>query len=180
MIYIYIPLWHARFCPQKSLSSRIPDFNTHSTVTMASPTRVLVCLGLLSSYAIAATIPNTIEVPLTSNFANTIGERHFMNITIGTPGQVQTMTIDTGSSNAIVLGSNASFCETSVCAGGTLNLSTSSTLETIDPGTLQQAYVDHDYFEGVYFRDRVQMSMCKVLMFACCSTSITLQPKSST
>ncbi|KEQ71065.1 acid protease [Aureobasidium namibiae CBS 147.97] len=88
-----------------------------------------------------------------------------MNISIGTPGQVQTMAIDTGSSNTIVLGSNASFCETSVCAGGTLNLSAASTLETIDSGALQQSYVDHEYFEGDYFGDRVQMSMCKALTF---------------
>lgn len=131
---------------------------------MVPRTRVFACLGLLSSYARSATTLNTIEVPLTSNLANNIGEEYYMNITIGTPGQLQTMTIDTGSSNAIVIGSNASLCETSVCAGGTLNLSTSSTLESIDPGTLQQVYADHAYFGGDYFRDRVQISMCKGLM----------------
>lgn len=127
---------------------------------MVSSLGVLSCLGLLSSYTRAATTPNTIELALTSNFANTIGERYYMNISVGTPGQLQIMAVDTGSSNAIVISSNASFCETSVCAGGTLDLSTSSTLETIDPGTLQQAYADHEYFEGDYFRDRLQMSMC--------------------
>jgi len=126
---------------------------------MVYPSRVLACLGLLSSYARAASTPNTVEVALTSNFANTIGEDYYMNITIGTPGQLQTMSIDTGSSNAIVLGSNASFCETHVCAGGTLNSSTSSTFETINPETLQQAYIDLEFFEGDYFRDQVQMSM---------------------
>lgn len=131
---------------------------------MVSPISVLSCLCLLLSYARAATTPNTIELALTSNFANTVGERYYMNITIGTPGQLQTMAIDTGSSNAVVLGANASFCETSVCAGGTLNLSTSSTLETISPGDLKQAYVDHAYFGGDYFRDRVQIGMCQGLI----------------
>ncbi|KAH0289040.1 acid protease, partial [Aureobasidium sp. EXF-3399] len=132
---------------------------------MVSLIRVLACLGLLSSCARAATTPNTIELALTSNFAKTIGERYYMNISIGTPGQVQTMAIDTGSSNTIVLGSNASFCETSVCAGGTLNLSAASTLETIDSGALQQSYVDHEYFEGDYFGDRVQMNDLAITNF---------------
>jgi hypothetical protein len=127
---------------------------------MVSPARVLSCLGLLSSCASAATTPNTIELAVTSNFANTTG-RYFVDVTVGTPGQLQTMEIDTGSSNAIILASNASFCETSVCEGGTLNSSASSTFETIMPGALRQPYASQESFKGDYFRDRVQLSTYK-------------------
>jgi hypothetical protein len=125
---------------------------------MVSPAKVLSCLGLLSSCASAATTPNTIELAVTSNLANTTG-RYFVNVTIGTPGQLQTMEIDTGSSNAVILASNASFCETSVCDGGTLNSSASSTFETIMPRALRQPYASHEGLKGDYFRDRVQLSM---------------------
>jgi hypothetical protein len=127
---------------------------------MVSPAKVLSCLGLLSSCASAATTPNTIELAVTSNFANTIG-RYFVDVTIGTPGQLQTMEIDTGSSNAIILASNASFCETSVCGSGTLNSSASSTFETINLKALEQIYGSHEFLRGDYFRDRVQLSMYK-------------------
>jgi hypothetical protein len=128
---------------------------------MVSPVRLLSCLGLLSSFTRAATVPNTIEIAVTSNLANTTGYGYFVNITIGTPGQLQTLEIDTGSSNAVVLASNASFCKTSVCDGGTLNSSASSTFETITPKALKQVYGSLEYFKGDYFSDRVQMSMCR-------------------
>ncbi|KAI4843661.1 acid protease [Aureobasidium sp. EXF-8845] len=113
---------------------------------MVSPVRLLSCLGLLSSFTRAATVPNTIELALTSNIANTTGEGYFVNITIGTPGQLQTMVIDTGSANAIVIASNTSFCASSVCDGGTLNSSASSTFETTNHGALKQGTISEIEF----------------------------------
>jgi hypothetical protein len=155
---IYHTLWHARIA-HKSSPHKILNPSTGSTATMVSPVRLLSCLGLLSSFTRAATVPNTIELALTSNIANTTGEGYFVNITIGTPGQLQTMEIDTGSANAIVIASNTSFCASSVCDGGTLNSSASSTFETTNHGALKQVYVDQEFFTGDYFRDRVQLSM---------------------
>jgi hypothetical protein len=156
--YVYHTLWHARI-PHKSSPHKILNPSTGPTPTMVSRVRLLSRLGLLSSFTRAATVPNTIELALTSNLANTTGYGYFVNITIGTPGQLQTLEIDTGSSNPVVLASNASFCKTFVCDGGTLNSSASSTFEITNHGALKQAYLDQEFFTGDYFRDRVQLSM---------------------
>ncbi|KAI4748814.1 acid protease [Aureobasidium sp. EXF-12298] len=101
--------------------------------------------------------PNTVELALTTSFDNRDGNQYYVNFTVGTPGQLQTVLIDTGSSNTAIVSSNASFCKTLDCAGGTFDSSKSSTFETTKPEALRQYYVDGTYLNGDYFTDVVQM-----------------------
>lgn len=85
---------------------------------------------------------------------------HHVNLTVGTPGQLQTLIVDTGSSNTFVLASNASFCKAHGCDDGTFDLSRSSTYEMTNPGAFKQrCMAGSTWFVGDYARDVVQMSM---------------------
>lgn len=122
--------------------------------------RLLISLSPLFCYVAANRRPKTVELALMSSVGDTEGTQYFVNLTVGTPGQPQTLLIDTGSSNTFLLASNASFCDTSNCAGGTFNSSKSSTFEMVDPGAFQASFMlGSIWFKGDYVRDAVQISM---------------------
>lgn len=99
-----------------------------------------------------------------SSVGNPSDLMYHVNFTVGSPGQLQTVTIDTGSSQTYVLASNASFCEANGCDGGTFESTKSSTYEKTDPGALEQRFMRNTmWFKGDYVKDVVQMSMCKSL-----------------
>ncbi|KAH0259339.1 hypothetical protein KCU91_g15264, partial [Aureobasidium melanogenum] len=55
------------------------------------------------------------------------GSAYYLNISVGTPAQLQTIELDTGSSDLFVTDSTAPFCRNNTCAGGTFDASKSST-----------------------------------------------------
>ncbi|KAI4748854.1 acid protease [Aureobasidium sp. EXF-12298] len=129
--------------------------------------RFFISLSLLFCYArAAASRPKTVELALMSSVGNTEGLEYFVNLTVGTPGQPQTLIVDTGSSNTFLfasdvslLASNASFCNTSDCVGGTFDSSKSSTFEMIDPEAFKVNFMlGTEWFRGDYVRDAVQIN----------------------
>ncbi|KAG9581508.1 acid protease, partial [Aureobasidium melanogenum] len=131
--------------------------------------RFFIYLSLLFCYtkaSAAANRPKTVELALMSSVGNTEGLEYFVNLTVGTPGQPQTLIIDTGSSNTFLfasnvslLASNASFCNTSDCVGGTFDPSKSSTFEIIDPEAFKICFMlGSEWFRGDYIRDAVQIN----------------------
>jgi len=121
---------------------------------------VLATLFLLACYVRAANPDQKpIELALMSSVGNSRGLMYHVNFTVGTPGQLQTIIIDTGSSQTFVLGSNASFCEAHGCNSGTFDLTKSSTYEKTNPGAFEQKFMaGSTWFKGDYVRDVVQMS----------------------
>ncbi|KAI4720665.1 acid protease [Aureobasidium sp. EXF-10727] len=126
---------------------------------MNFPMRLLSYLTLLFCCTSAASShPNTVELALMSSIGNTDGLQYFVNLTVGTPGQLQTVFIDTGSSNTFLFASNASFCQTHSCVGGTFDPSKSLTYETTNPGAFSTAFMMRTtWFRGDYMRDTVQI-----------------------
>lgn len=123
---------------------------------MKFPVMVLPCISLLLCYVRAATSRlNTVELALTSNFGNRIGTQYGVNLTIGTPGQPQTIVLDTGSSDTIFIASNASICEKHGCDGGTFDLSKSKTVELAKSGALNMGYADGTRMSGDLITDVV-------------------------
>ncbi|KAG9734382.1 hypothetical protein KCU73_g10789, partial [Aureobasidium melanogenum] len=129
--------------------------------------RFFIYLSLLFCYArAAASRLKTVELALMSSVGNTEGLEYFVNLTVGTPGQPQTLIVDTGSSNTFLfasdvslLASNASFCNTSDCVGGTFDSSKSSTFEMIDPEAFKVNFMlATEWFRGDYIRDVVQIN----------------------
>lgn len=86
---------------------------------------------------------DTSESALTTNYANSIGMRYMINLTVGTPPQPQSVLIDTGSADTIFLAAE-SFCTSrktaSKCPGGTYNTSASSTFKMLSPGGINASY----------------------------------------
>jgi hypothetical protein len=126
-------------------------------------TRILLDIFLLFCCARAAK-PHlkTVELALMSSVGKRDGFMYYANITVGTPGQLQTLLVDTGSANTFVFASNASFCEKRSCDDGTFNLSKSSTSEVINPGTFEAKFMmGTTWFKGDYIRDVVQISALK-------------------
>lgn len=122
--------------------------------------RLLISLSLLFCYGAATSRPKTVELALMSSVGNTEGTQYFVNLTAGTPGQPQTLLVDTGSSNTFLFASNTSFCNTSNCVGGTFNSSKSSTFEMINPEAFRASFMlGSIWFKGDYIRDAVQISM---------------------
>ena len=122
---------------------------------------VLLPLSLLSCCGRAAEPhPNTVELTLASTVGNSRGLMYHVDLTVGTPGQLQKLRIDTGSSDTFVLASNASFCVAHGCDDGTFDLSKSSTYEMLNPGAFEAKFMmGVSKFKGDYIRDVVQMSM---------------------
>lgn len=98
-----------------------------------------------------------------SSVGNLDGFEYYINFTIGTPGQLQTVFIDTGSSNTFVFASNATFCETSGCDGGTFDVAKSSTYEKVNTSQpfWESFMLSRVWFKGDYVRDVVQLSKQK-------------------
>jgi hypothetical protein len=123
--------------------------------------RVLSSLSLLFCCARAdKPHPNTVELALMSSVGNLDGFEYYVNFTVGTPGQLQKVLIDTGSSNTFVLASNSSFCETSGCDGGTFDLSKSPTYEKVNTSQpfATSFMMNRVWFRGDYVRDVFQLS----------------------
>lgn len=79
-------------------------------------------------------------------------------MTVGTPGQLLTVQVDTGSSDLFVTASNASFCSGPVgCAGGTFDPSRSSTYQVLVPGGYNSSFGDGTTEAGDLFTDIVQI-----------------------
>ncbi|KAH0373136.1 acid protease, partial [Aureobasidium melanogenum] len=116
--------------------------------------RLLSYLSLLFCCVKAATSQsNTVELAVTSNCGNTIGGQYCVNVTVGTPGQPQTILLDTGSSDTIFLASNASMCEKVVCDSGTFDSSKSTTSNMTKSGALDSRYFDGTRMMGDLITD---------------------------
>jgi hypothetical protein len=167
-VSVYIQLFGI-FHPEsfsQILSSRTVSNLTRrfSSTTTMKFTGVLSSLPLLYCCARAdKPHPSTVELTLMSSVGNQDGFMYYANITVGTPGQSQTLLIDTGSSNTFVFASNASLCETSGCDGGTFDLSKSSTYEKVNTSQPFWAsfMMGRVWFKGDYVRDVFQLSKQK-------------------
>lgn len=82
---------------------------------------------------------------------------YFLNITVGTPGQLQTVVLDTGSSDLFVTSSTAAYCQTDTCLGGTFDISKSSTAQIVAPGVFNISFVDGSMESGDLISDVVQV-----------------------
>jgi len=89
------------------------------------------------------------------------GNAYYLNISVGTPGQLQTVALDTGSSDLFVTSSNAAYCQTDSCTGGTFDMSKSSTAQMVAPDGFNITFLDESMDSGdlisdvVSIRDRV-------------------------
>lgn len=103
----------------------------------------------------------TVEIDLNGKYVTENGMAYFLDILVGTPGQKQSIMIDTGSSDLIVTASNASACITIWgCAGGTFDPVKSSTFGTVTPDGLSITYGDYSRKVGDYVNDVTQIGMC--------------------
>lgn len=80
---------------------------------------------------------------------------YFANVTIGTPGQMLQLQIDTGSSDVWMTASGAAYCRHSAanCEGGTFTSSKSSSYKLEQQGAFEIQYVDNTGSSGDYFQD---------------------------
>ncbi|KAI5243342.1 acid protease [Aureobasidium subglaciale] len=124
-------------------------------------TSLILCLSLLLS-GVQAASSGTVELALMSSFANSDGIFYYANISVGTPGQLQTLLIDTGSTDTILHALNATYCGQHECSGGTCNLSGSSTVEQMDTQRLDALYADRTHMTGGCIRDTVQLNNLEV------------------
>lgn len=85
------------------------------------------------------------------------GVAYFLNISVGSPGQLQSVQIDTGSSDLFVTDSNAPYCRNNTCAGGTFNASKSSTFQVVAPEAFNITFVDGSTDAGDLVSDVVQI-----------------------
>lgn len=108
----------------------------------------------------------TIELSLMNSVGSIHGDHYYANVTVGTPGQSQTVMIDTGSGTTIFAASNASFCTNSTLCPSTLNATQSSTLEVAYPGGLDSNYGDGTHLGGDLITDVVQISTYAFAMLA--------------
>ncbi|THZ23851.1 acid protease [Aureobasidium pullulans] len=100
----------------------------------------------------------TVEIDLNGKYVTENGMAYFLDILVGTPGQMQSVMIDTGSSDLIVTASNASACITIWgCAGGTFDPVKSSTFGTVTPDGLSITYGDYSRKVGDYVNDVTQI-----------------------
>jgi hypothetical protein len=101
---------------------------------------------------------DTIEPALITNFATEDGMAYFLNVTVGTPGQLQTTQLDTGSSDFYFSAASAPFCHTLPgCAGGTFDHTKSSTFKVLDPGGFNTTFADGSTEAGDFVTDVVQI-----------------------
>jgi hypothetical protein len=161
-VSVYIQLFgifHPESFSQILSSRTVSDLTrkSSSTTTMKF-TGVLSSLSLLFCCARAdKPHANTVELALMSS-VGTLFE-YYVNFTVGTPGQLQKVVVDTGSSNTFVLASNSSFCETSGCDGGTFDLSKSPTYEKVNTSQpFWTSFMMGIWVKGDYVRDVVQLS----------------------
>ncbi|GFF37808.1 probable aspartic-type endopeptidase OPSB [Aspergillus udagawae] len=78
---------------------------------------------------------------------------YWVNATVGTPGQLVQLQIDTGSSDVWVFGPHSCVQSTSPCLGGYYDGSQSSTYKLIDRGGFNITYQDNSGARGDYVSD---------------------------
>ncbi|KAH0310844.1 hypothetical protein KCU71_g7907, partial [Aureobasidium melanogenum] len=85
------------------------------------------------------------------------GSAYYLNISVGTPAQLQTIELDTGSSDLFVTDSTAPFCRNNTCAGGTFDASKSSTFQVDAPAAFNVSFADGSTDTGDLISDVVQI-----------------------
>jgi hypothetical protein len=85
------------------------------------------------------------------------GFAYYLNISVGTPGQLQTVQLDTGSSDLFVTSSTATYCRVHTCVGGTFNISKSSTSQTVAWDVFNTQFQDGSTDYGDLISDIVQI-----------------------
>ncbi|CAD0112673.1 unnamed protein product [Aureobasidium uvarum] len=85
------------------------------------------------------------------------GSAYYLNISVGSPGQLQTVSLDTGSSDLFVTSSTAPFCQNNTCVGGTFDASKSSTFQVVTPGAFDITFGDGTTDDGDLVSDVVQI-----------------------
>jgi hypothetical protein len=115
----------------------------HNTQALAK-TNVLPTMKLLKTFTFlpllffgveATEHHGTVELSLMNSVGNKYGDEYYVNLTVGTPGQLQSVLIDTGSSSTIFLASDVPGCNKTLCPQ-TFNLSASSSFDAVSPGAL--------------------------------------------
>ncbi|KAL1304996.1 hypothetical protein AAFC00_003900 [Neodothiora populina] len=89
-----------------------------------------------------------------------LGGAYYTNISVGTPPQVQTVILDTGSSDTYLDASSAAPCQTTgvySCRGGSFDSSTSSTYRVTIPDGFETAFGDGSSASGDFATDVVQL-----------------------
>ncbi|THY55652.1 acid protease [Aureobasidium pullulans] len=95
--------------------------------------------------------------------ANDIGWAYYANISVGNPSQVQAVLIDSGSNELLFTAANATACKTrNGCAGGTFDVTKSSTFDVVTRGGLSIGVEDSSKKKGDYFTDEVQIGEISV------------------
>lgn len=84
---------------------------------------------------------------------------YYANVTVGTPGQLLQLQLDTGSSDVWMTASDAAFCQGSnnACVGGTFDSKQSSTFTVVQQGGFSIQYVDNTGSSGDYFTDAISL-----------------------
>lgn len=86
------------------------------------------------------------------------GSLYYANVTVGTPGQLVQLQIDTGSSDVWMTDHNARFCRNQDnCVGGTFNPKSSSTFHEVAPGGFNITYVDGSSSVGDFISDDLEI-----------------------
>jgi hypothetical protein len=85
------------------------------------------------------------------------GFAYYLNIFVGTPGQLQTVQLDTGSSDLFVTSSTAAYCQESTCMGGTFDSSKSPTSQIVAPDAFNITFMDGSTDFGDLISDVVQV-----------------------
>lgn len=121
-----------------------------------------LCLAalLLQVQATQHTGTSAIEIALTDRMIDDIGWAYYANISVGNPSKVQAVLIDSGSNELLFTAANATACKTrNGCAGGTFDVTKSSTFDVVTRGGLSIGYEDSSKKKGDYFTDEVQIGM---------------------
>ncbi|KAK5000522.1 hypothetical protein LTR66_000637 [Elasticomyces elasticus] len=110
------------------------------------------------------------------------GGAYYVNISVGTPGQIQTVILDAGSSDLYLDARNASSCaRDDNCRGGTFDASASSTTRILVPesveGSFNTTFGDGSTASGPYISDTVQIGNIAV---ANVEMGLALKVKSTT
>ncbi|KEQ89549.1 acid protease [Aureobasidium pullulans EXF-150] len=100
---------------------------------------------------------NTIELAIMNSVEQSYGQFYYANITVGTPGQLQTVLVDTGSSTTIFLAPDATLSNKSSNFSHTFNPLGSETFKTVHPGALEALYGNLWSMLGDFVSDVVQM-----------------------
>jgi hypothetical protein len=86
------------------------------------------------------------------------GFAYYLNLSVGTPSQPQTVTLDTGSSDLWVTSSTAAYCQNDTCVQfGTFDISKSSTSQIVGPDVFNITYMDGTTDFGDLISDTVQI-----------------------